>query len=139
MPPKSKKSDAFAFVRGLFGQSEKKPSALKIEQRKADEEILDRVASLNLAIAEQLAPIAVETQDPALLNAVLGASREARACTESRKEVTGGGLAGGTPIPMGVTVRIEHSGQPVSDDFHEYKPQSHDPSISVSSGPQKAE
>ena len=139
MPPKSKKSDAFAFVRGLFGQSETKRSVLKIEQRKADEEILDRVASLNLAIAEQLAPVAVETQDHALLNAVLGASREARACAESRKEVTGGGLAGGTPIPMGVTVRIDHMADgKLSEDFHDFKTDDGS-SFSVQAGPSKTE
>lgn len=136
--PKSK-VNSFAFVRSLFGKSELFSAELKVEQRKADEEVLDRVASLNLSIAEHFAPLAVATQDPNLVNAVLGASREARACVEARKEVTGGGMAGGTQTTTGVTVRIEHSGQPVSDDFHEYKPASNDPSISVSSGPPKAE
>jgi hypothetical protein len=135
------KTDSFAFVRGLFGKNAStKPSELSVEQRKADEGVLDRVASLNLSIAEQLAPLAVSTQDPNLMNAVIGASREARACVEARKEVTGGGLAGGTQTETGVTVRIEHSGQPVSDDFHDYKPpSSNDPSIPVQTGPSKTE
>lgn len=133
------KSDAFAFVKGLFGRSDLSASPLKVEQRKADEEVLDRVASLNLSIAEHFAPLAVATQDPSLVNAVLGASREARACVEARKEATGGGLAGGTPTNQSVTVRIEHSGQPVSDDFHDYKPpSSNEPSIPVQAGSPKA-
>ena len=134
MPPKSKvQSNPFAFVRGLFGKSESKIDELKIEQRKADEGVLDRVASLNLSIAEHFAPLAVQTQDPNLLQAVLGASREARACVEARKDVTGGGLAGGTQIETGVTVRIEHSGLPVSDDFHEHA--KHEPGIPIPTGP----
>lgn len=112
------KTDPFTFVRGLFGASTTKPSDLAVEQRKADEEVLDRVASLNLSIAEHFAPLAVATQDPNLVNAVLGASREARACVEARKEVTGGGMAGGTQTETGITIRIEHSGLPISDDFN---------------------
>jgi hypothetical protein len=120
--PKSKsKTNTFEFVRGLFKQKPNdQPAELRIEQRKADEGVLDRLASTNLAIAEHFAPLAVATQDPDLMNAVLGASREARACVEARKEVTGGGLAGGTQTEQGVTVRIEHSvdGKNISDDFH---------------------
>jgi hypothetical protein len=117
--PKSKTS-SFAFVRSLLGKADSTPVELKVEQRKADEGVLDRVASLNLSIAEHFAPLAVSTQDPNLVNAVLGASREARACVEARKEVTGGGLAGGTTSTTSstVTVLIEHQGLPVSDDFN---------------------
>lgn len=134
--PKSKDSP-FAFVRGLFGRTESsKPSELRVEQRKADEEVLDRVASLNLSIAETFAPLAVATQDPNLVNAVLGASREARACVEARKDVTGGGLAGGTQKEQGITVVIQHSGETVSDDFHDHKPpSSNEPRLSVQTGP----
>ena len=133
-------SNPFAFVRSLFGKSESKTDELKVEQRKADEGVLDRVASLNLSIAEHFAPLAVQTQDPNLLQAVLGASREARACVEARKDVTGGGLAGGTqsteptPTEKGVVMRVDHhgpDGQWKSDDFHDSSPSSNDPSIPV--------
>ncbi len=120
--PKSKvRENPFAFVRGLFASQSSTLPELEIEQRKADEGVLDRVASLNLSIAERLAPLAVSTQDPALVNAVIGASREARECVRTRKETTGGGLAGGTQTETGITVRIEHSGEFVSDDFHDQK------------------
>ncbi len=121
MPKAKQKTDAFAFVRNLFGS---KSPEFKVEQRKADEEILDRTASVNLAIAETLAPIAVATQDPTLIASVLGASREARECAVARKNLTGGGLAGGTSQGQGITVTIRHSGEPVSDDFHDYNPPS---------------
>lgn len=139
--PKPKSQSPFAFVRQLLGKTELNATpVLKVEQRKADEEVLDRTASLNLSIAETLAPLAIATQDPALINVVLGASREARACAEARKEVTGGGLAGGTQTGQPVTVRIEHSGEYVSDDFHDYKvPSSNDPHVSVQAGPSKSE
>lgn len=115
------KSDAFAFVRSLFGSSASKPSELKIERRKADEEVLDRVASVSLSLAEHFAPLAVSTQDPQAVTLALGAVREARECVRARKEVTGGGLAGGTQTSTGVTVLIEHSGEYVSEDFHDRK------------------
>ena len=135
--PKPKSQSPFAFVLNLLGKTGSNTSpTLKVEQRKADEEVLDRTASLNLSIAETLAPLAVATQDPALVNAVLGASREARSCVEARKGVTGGGLAGGTQTATGVTVRIEHSGEYVSDDFHDYKvPSSNESHVSVQTGP----
>ena len=137
MSTKPKRQDSpFAFVRGLFGKDKPTSTELKVEQVKADEGVLDRVASLNVSIAEHFAPLAVATQDPNLVNAVLGASREARACVEARKVVTGGGLAGGTQTQQGVTVRIEHSGQHVSDDFHDYKvPSSNELGISIQAGP----
>jgi hypothetical protein len=129
------KTNTFEFVRGLFAQKPKdQPAELRIEQRKADEGVLDRLASTNLAIAEHFAPLAVATHDPDLMNAVLGASREARACVEARKEVTGGGLAGGTQTEQGVTIRIEHSvnGQDIPDDFHAMK--TDEPSFSIQTG-----
>jgi hypothetical protein len=66
--------------------------------------------------------------------------REARECVRARKEVTGGGLAGGTQTETGITVRIEHSGEYVSDDFHDYKsPSSNAPDIPVQAGPSSQE
>lgn len=149
MPPKSKaQSNPFVFVRGLFGKTESKIDELKVEQRKADEGVLDRVASLNLSIAEHFAPLAVQTQDPNLLQAVLGASREARVCVEARKDVTGGGLAGGTQPQtttepsQGVVMRVDHhgpDGQWKSDDFHDSPPSSNEPSIPVQARPSSSE
>lgn len=117
------KEEPFAFLRRVFGSTEPtKSSELKVVQTKADEGVLDRVASLNLSIAEHLAPLAVQTQDPHLVQAVLGASREARACVEARKEVTGGGFGGGTQVEAqtstGVTMLVTHQGLLVSDDFN---------------------
>lgn len=133
MPSKPKaQTSPFAFVRSLFGQLVSKPSELKVEQRKADEGVLDRAASVSLALAEHLAPQAIAENDPVKASTALGAVREARECVKARKEVTGGGLAGGTSSQTGVTVRIEHSGLPVSDDFHEHA--KHEPGISVPSG-----
>jgi hypothetical protein len=142
MPPKSKRHEPpFEFVNKLFKRESKAAIPdLKVEQVKADEGVLDRLASVNLSIAEQLAPIAMSSQDPNVVAAMLGASREARACVETRKEVTGGGLAGGTQTVQGVTVRIEHSGEYVSDDFHDQQvPSSHEPGISVQTGSSPAE
>lgn len=123
-------------MRGLFGQTES-TAPLKVEQRKADEGVLDRVASLNLSIAEHFAPLAIASQDPNLVNAVLGASREARACVEARHDVTGGWLAGGTQTENGITVVIQHSGEYVSEDFHERA--KNDSSISIPTGSPKVE
>lgn len=138
MPKPKSKSGPFEFVRGLFGRTSPKLEEFAVEQRKADEEVLDRVASLNLSIAERFAPLAVATQDLALVNAVLGASREARACVEARKETTGGGLAGGTQTGQGVTVVIEHSGEYVSDDFHDRSvPSSNESHLPIPTGSPK--
>lgn len=112
----------------------------EVVQHKADEEVLDRVASLNLSIAEHFAPLAVATQDAVLVNLVLGASREARACVEARKEAMGGGLAGGTQTGQGVTVVIEHSGEYVSDDYHDRNaPSSNEPRFSIPTRSSKTE
>jgi hypothetical protein len=136
MPPKSKRYEPpFDFVNRLFRRESKVTPELKVEQVKADEGVLDRLASVNLSMAEQLAPLAMSSQDPAMIAAMLGASREARACVEARKEVTGGGLAGGTQIEKGVTVQIVHSGEYVSDDFHDQQvPSSHESGIPVQAG-----
>jgi hypothetical protein len=140
--PKSKENP-FAFIRRVLGSTAPNTTVeLKVVQTKADEGVLDRVASLNLAMAEQLAPLAMQTQDPDLVHAVLGASREARACVEARKEVTGGGLGGGTQVEtqsdQGVVMRVQHhgpEGQWKSDDFHA---ESNGPSIPVQTGPSPA-
>jgi hypothetical protein len=141
MPKAKSKDDPFAFVKGLFGRTESsKPSELKVEQRKADEEVLDRSASVCLSLAEHFAPLAVATQDPHAVTLALGAVREARECVRARKEVTGGGLAGGTQTETGIVVRIEHSGEFVSDDFHDGKaPSSNAPDIPVQTGSSKTE
>lgn len=119
MPKSKSKGDPFAFVRSLFGSgSTSNPSELKVEQRKADEEVLDRAASVSLSLAEHFAPLAVATQDPAVVTSVLGAVREARECVRARKEVTGGGMGGGTSTSPSVTVIVEHQGLPMSDDFN---------------------
>jgi hypothetical protein len=142
--PKPKSQSPFAFVLNLLGKTGSNTSpTLKVEQRKADEEVLDRTASLNLSIAETLAPLAVATQDPALVNAVLGASREARSCVEARREVTGGGLAGGTQIETDrrLIMRVDHygpDGQWKSDGFHDpanEPPSSDEPGIQVQTRP----
>jgi hypothetical protein len=141
MLPKSKiQSNPFTFVRGLFGRTKSTKDDLKVEQRKADEEVLDRGASVSLALAECLASQAVAENDPVKASTALGAVREARECVKARKEVTGGGMGGGTTVATqaGVTVRIEHSGLPVSDDFHDYKP-TNEPGISVQTGSPKTE
>lgn len=121
MPKPKSKTNTFTFVRGLFGETSK-PSALKVDQRKADEEVLDRAASVSLALAEHLAPQAIAEDDPVKASTVLGAIREARECVKARRDVTGGGLAGGTQsqpqTSTGVTMLVEHQGLPVSDDFN---------------------
>lgn len=121
MPKTKSKSDVFPFLRGLFGKAGSKDSPAKIEQRKADEEVLDRGASVSLAIAEHFAPLAMSTNDQQSVTLALAAVRESRECVRVRKEATGGGLAGGTQTGQSVTVRIEHSGEYVSDDFHDFK------------------
>ena len=110
----------FDIVRSLFERPVEPPPivVIEVDQVKADEGVLDRLASAGLALVERLVPIAVESQDPAIVVAILNASRETRACVMSRVELTGGGTAGGNQTGTGVTVRIEHSGMPVVDDFH---------------------
>lgn len=140
MPPKSKpKTDAFAFVRGLFASKPSAPHEFKVEQRKADEEVLDRTASLNLAIAEHFAPLAVASHDPALVNLAIAASREARECVRTRKEVTGGGLAGGTQTHSTMTMRIEHAlkDDKIPDDFHAMPTDEYDIPVQAGSSPSK--
>lgn len=135
MPKSKPKNDPFAFVRGLFGSNGTKTEEFKVERHKANKKVLDRVASLNLSIAERFAPLAVATQDLSLVNAVLGASREARACVEARKEATGGGLAGGTQTHSTMTMRIEHAirDDKIEDDFHAMPADEYD--VSVQAGP----
>lgn len=135
--PKSK-SDTFPFLRSLFGKTNS--NVPKIEQRKADEEVLDRGASVALSIAEHFAPLAISSHDPHAVTLSLAAVREARECVRARKETTGGGLAGGTQTETGITVRIEHSGEYVSDDFHDYKvPSPDEPRLSIPAGSPKTE
>jgi hypothetical protein len=146
MPKAKSKDDPFAFVKGLFGRTESsKPSELKVEQRKADEEVLDRSASVCLSLAEHFAPLAVATQDPHAVTLALGAVREARECVRARKEVTGGGLAGGTQTDADrrLIMRVDHygpEGQWKSDGFHDpanEPPSSNEPGIPVQAGPSK--
>lgn len=101
----------------------------------ADANALDRVTSLSLALAERLAPVVADPEAPAqALDTYLGAVREVRAAVQVRYTVTGGlgggggGSGAGGPVPGGgggngiPVVRIEHSGQYVSDDFNESAP-----------------
>lgn len=140
MPKSKSKSDVFPFLRNLFGKAGSKDPTTKVEQRKADEEVLDRGASVSLAIAEHFAPLAMSTNDPQSVTLALAAVRESRECVRARKEATGGGLAGGTQTGQSVTVRIEHSGEYVSDDFHDFKaPSSNEPRLSIPAGSSQAE